>query len=496
MKPLGTITVCFPYVDEVTRDTLELMMNEAENYADFTERLCDRVISEPSSPVLEYLAFSFAFWIENYNPIDRLEAAGKVSDLAKPLLLHVKIDRGTNISWNDMKASLRKALDMSSNDWIATHLYLGWRIATQYHFPEADVEIWPLDKISAAVDENDELRYFKSYLFWIEAKNLQKEGKRKEAITLLRQALIIARKFDDRVYVARILDILASFTKQTDLRQAVDMLNTARELSEELGYLGEIGLVQHHMGHIKGMRGEFDSAIEYQHEYKKHLDSLGSSYHLENSFIALYYNLSGNGERALDFSEKSIPPDEAPNRLLAYARAQQAWALINLERYEEAKEVIDICHKLALKSGDSGQMIWYYIAEGLLDKAEKRFEDGLVNFQKVLDFDAEDPTPVIQNICLLNLTEIEVDMLTETALQMNRDSSGNWMTKLEEHVQKNDFPGIAAQSRILNAKLRYRQGRYDDVRKILKEVQETAETPSMRYLKDMMISKFPDVIVT
>jgi len=68
--------------------------------------------------------------------------------------------------------------------------------------------------------------------------------------------------------------------------------------------------------------------------------------------------------------------------------------------------------------------------------------------------------------------------------------------KLEEQVQEHDFPGIAAQSMILKAKLRYRQGKYDDVRKILRDVQETAKTPSMRYLNDMMISKFPDMIVT
>ncbi|MFW9767856.1 MAG: hypothetical protein ACFFF9_11530 [Candidatus Thorarchaeota archaeon] len=496
MDPLGTITVHFPYVDEKTRDTLELVMNEAENYADFTEKLCDRIISGPSSPLLEYLAFSFAFWIQNYNPIDRLEAAGKVSDLARPLLLQLKVERGANIIWDEVRAALVKALDMSPNDWISTHLYLTWKMETQYLFSETDVEIWPLDTIWAAVNETDELRYFKSYLLWIEAKNVQMEGKRKEVITLLRQALIIARKFDDKVNVARILDILAGSTKQTDLKQAVDMLNTARELGEELGYIGEIGLVQHHMGHIKGMRGEFDAAVEYQREYKKHLDSLGSSYHLESSFIAMYYNLSGNGESALDFSEKSIPPEGAPNRMLPYARAQQAWALINLERYEEAREVIDICHTLALKSGDSGQMSWYYIVEGLLDKAEKRFENGLTNFQKVLEYYAEDPTPVIQNICLLNLTEMEIDMLTDTALQENQDLSGPWMMKLEKHVHKNDYPGITAQSMILKAKLRYRQGRYDDVRRILKEVQDVAKNPSMRYLNDIMIAKFPDVIVT
>ncbi|MFW9809497.1 MAG: hypothetical protein ACFFE6_08970, partial [Candidatus Thorarchaeota archaeon] len=169
---------------------------------------------------------------------------------------------------------------------------------------------------------------------------------------------------------------------------------------------------------------------------------------------------------------------------------------INLERYDEAKEVIDICHTHALKSGDVNHVNWYYMVEGLLDKAENRFENAQMNFQRVLDFMENSPTPLFQNICLLNLTEMEIDMLEDTTLHEKQDLSGNWMEKLEKYVQDNDFPGIAAQSMILKAKLRYRQGKYDDAKKILKEVQKTAKTPSMRYLKDIMIAKFPDVIVT
>ncbi|MHA1936239.1 MAG: hypothetical protein ACW97A_13265 [Candidatus Thorarchaeota archaeon] len=496
MEPLGTITMCYPYVDEKTKDTLESIMNEAKNYADFTERLCDRVSSEPSSQVMEYLAFSFAYWLDNFNLIDRLEAAGKVSDLAKPILLIVKAERGLSVSWNEVKASLVNALNLAPNDWIASHLYLQWRMYTEHFFSEADVEVRPLDTISAAVNENSELQYFESYLLWITAKNLQRENNRKGAIAHLKQALAIARKFDDRVYVACILGILASLTKHTDLKKAVDELVTARELSEELGYKFQIGSIQHQMGHIMGLRGELDAAIEYQCEWKANLKSLGSSAPIHNSFIAMYYNLSGNGEKALDLSEKALTPESAHNRMLPYAQAQQAWALINLGRYAEARSVIATCQKLALKSGDIGQMTWYYLVEGLLDKAERRFENAEIDFKKVLDFIDEDPAPLFRNICLLNLTEMEIEMLADTSLHEGHDSSGHWMKKLEEYVQKNDLPGITAQSMIMKAKFRYSQGKYDEVRKILKEVQEIARKPSMRYLNDMIISKFPDMIVT
>jgi tetratricopeptide (TPR) repeat protein len=495
LEPLGTITMCYPFVDEKTKDTLESVMNDAENYGDFTERLCDRVISEPSSPVLEYLVFSFAYWLDNYNLIDRLEAAGKVPDLAKPILLIIKAGRGISLSWNEVKSSLVNALGLAPNDWIATHLYLQWRMYTQQYFSEADVEIRPLETIAASVNENSELQYFESYLHWITAGSLEKENDRKGAITILKKALAIARKFDDRVYVACLLGRIGGLTKHTDLKLSADLLISSRELSEELGYEFQIGAVQNQLGHIMGVRGEFDAAIEYHREFMAHQDSLGSSTPMANAVLAFFYNQIGNGERALEFAKKGLAPEGASFLWISYTSAQHAWALINLGRYPEAQRALASCQRIALKSGNIGYLAWYYMVEGLLDKAEKRFENAAENLQKVLDFYEKDPLPLFQNVCLLNLTEIEIDTLADTSLHEDLDSSGRWMRKLEGYVQEKDLPGIAALSMILKAKLRYRQGRYDEVRRILKEVQETAKASSMRYLNDIITSKFPDVIV-
>jgi len=434
LKPVGTITVCFPYVDEKTRSTLEAVMDKAENYSDFTEKLCDRVISESSSPEMEYLALLFAYRIENFNLIDRLEVAGKVSDLSRPLLLLVKAQKGASIKWDEMKASLMGALSAAPNDWIASHLYLTWRLSTSIYFAEADTEIRSLEVVSAAVKENSEMGYFEQYLLRIAAARLGKDNLVREQISHLKQALAIARKFNDEVSVAFILLNLAALTKHTDLQKAIDMTVTTKRLTEDLGSKSLIGHIQQHMGHIMGMRGEYDAAVEYQCEYKVIQESLGISAPIINAMIALYYNLSGNGEEALKFAGEAFTQEEAPHTLLPYARAQQAWALINLGRYTEAEKAIEILQKQVLKSGDSMQMIWYSIIEGLFDKVEERFENAVINFKKALDSNAENLTPLFQNICLLNLTEIEIDTLADSALQEDNDSSGPWMMKLEEQT--------------------------------------------------------------
>ena len=223
---------------------------------------------------------------------------------------------------------------------------------------------------------------------------------------------------------------------------------------------------------------------------------LGLSIIFFNSVIASYYNMAGYGEKALELAKTSLTLADSESRKLPYTRAQIAWALIILGRFDEAKAEIVVCHELISKSGDSLQMVWYNIVEGILDKAESNFENAVTNFKEVLKYYEEDPTPVVQNICLLNLTEIEIEMLTEESLDEKSESSGPWMKKLVEHAETNDLPGIAARALLLKAKLRHRQGQYDEVRKILKEVQEIAQAPSMKYLNDLVISKFPDIIVT
>ncbi|MGY5860255.1 MAG: hypothetical protein RTU63_12875, partial [Candidatus Thorarchaeota archaeon] len=391
MKPLGTITMCFPYVDEETMSVLQSVMDEAENITDFTERLCDKVCSEPSSPLLEYLAFYFPYRIYYDALIDRLEQAGKVSDLVTPLLLITKVNKGQGISWDEMKTSLVKALTVAPNDWIVTQLYLTWRLAAEYYYPESDVDIRPIEAINSSVNENKDLKFFKSLLLQIEASTFLREHKVKDALILLRQALTIARKFDDQIMVAYLLHSLANKIKHTDVKQAIDLLLSSRELSEQLGYRYGINIVQHELGHIMGLRGELNAAIEYHFECKAVLESQGRYTMFLDSVIAMYYNLAGNGEKALELAKAPLALADSGNRNLAYTRAQIAWALIILGRFDEAKAEIVVCHELASKSGESSWMMWNKLVEGILDKAESNFENAVTNFKEVLKYFEEDP---------------------------------------------------------------------------------------------------------
>lgn len=486
--------MCFPHVDESTRATLRSLMEEAENYADFTDRLCDRVCEEPSPPLLKYFSVFFAFHIEWYNPVDRLESAGNITALALPIVLLIRGRRADPVSWDEMRAAMIRALELAPNDWIASHLYLTWRFKAEILYPECDVDIRPIDAIAATVRENRDLAFFEAYLLQFDALGYFRENKGTDAIAKLEQALAVARKFDDQILMVDYLLDLASNIKHTDMKRAMHYFTLCRELGEELGYKDRVAMVHHQMGHIKGMRGEIDAAIESQIEYKAVRESLGLPTEYMSSVIAFYYNQIGDGEKAFEHAKIILDFEGSVLRHLAYTRAQLVWSLINLGRLEEAKVELAEALTIANKSGDISQIVWVRMVEGILDKVEGSFDSAIECFTEVLSHLEERPIPLLVNICLLNLSEIEIEMLTHESLAKNAETSGPWMQKLMEHAEKNDLPGISARSLLLKAELRRRQGRSNDVRKLIDKVQETAKAPSMRYLKDLSISMFPEIV--
>lgn len=497
LKPLGTITMCFPHIDEKTKTTLKSVMEEAKNYADFTERICKRVCSEPTSPLLEYFAFFFPFHITDYNLIDKLVNSGKVPVLAKPLLLITRYRRGESIDWDQMQHSLNEALKEAPNDWISIHLYLKWRCFAEWNFPsECYTEVEQIQSIAKRVNEKKELEFFKTYFLRFEISRLNADMRFREMYKLLDQAYLIARKHDEQVMVADLLTLLAS-TSEPTMERGLDFLNSALELSEQLGYRYRIGHVHQQFGYKRAIRGEWNASIKHLQEFHRSRESIGLQANEYNSIIAWHYNQIGDGDEALKLVDRAIQSHESIRRQRSFSYAQRAYALINLGRYDEARSELAVAKEISSTSGSAWmRFLWVQLVEAILERAERNFDSAKTTFEDILNTMEENTVHAIQNRCLLNLTEIEIEQLDIESLDTPIDSSGIWMQRLEDHAEKMDYPGIIAQSLILKAKLRQKQGRYDEVITILNEVLKAAKTPSMRYLNDMVNSTFPDINIT
>jgi tetratricopeptide (TPR) repeat protein len=471
-------------------------MEKAENYADFTKKLCDKVCAEPTSPLLQFFAYYYSWLLDEHGLHEQLANAGKVPDLAEPLHLTCTAGLGEAVHWEDMKKALKRALNAAPNDWVATLLYLAWRLPAESLYPESDVDIRPIELIETGIHENQELSNFGSDLYLLKGSRLLRERNLKKASKAFSQAIAIARKFDDPIRVANILTYEANSVKHTDVKKALDLLATSRELCRQPGYRQGLGMVLLEMGHIMAFRGELDAAIDYHLEFGSIQEVLSLQSSGVHSTIAAHYNTMGDGKKALEYAGTASGQRIPHRRSTAQLHTQLAWALTNLGRTDEARDELEKSGKLATKSGDSRLLTYSRIVEGILDKAENNYDSAVQNFEEVLRSLEDDPVPLWQNLCLLNLVEIEIERLSPESIDVNADSSGPWMKRLDEHTEKNDLPGIAARSLILKASLRKKQGRHDEVRSLLKEVLRTAESPSMRYLNDFVLSAFPDVILS
>lgn len=495
MKPIGTITACFPHVDEETKIVLATVMTEAENFADFTKKLCERVCKEETTPLLEYFAVYFSFRLGLSSLIDRLQDIGKVCDLALPLMLLDKVSRGKSMTWSQMRAAQVSAIKAAPNDWIVCHQYLTWRIQAESLFPDSDVDVQSIDAITLSVNQHQDLKFFESYLHWLTASHHVRDNNRALAVEELKQALVIAREFDEQVMIVDLLINIVNNIKHTNYSQAMDLLKSSKKLSEQLGFTYAIGIAAHHMGHIMSYRGELDAAIECQAQYGAMCESLGVRKMGVNLITAAFLNYMGNGGKALELLEGDRESWKANRRILPFFHTQMAYAWINLGNLDKARLELSVAEEMAIKSGDARQILRSRVIEGILEKEECDFDAAISTFKEVMDYLEDNPTPIWQDLALLSLTEIEIEQLTDEQLEQKPDTSGPWMQRLFQHVEKNDLPGIAAHALLLKAELRRKQKRFDDMRKLLKQVQKTAKAPSMKYLNDLAVSMFPDIIV-
>ena len=56
MKPMGTITKYYPFVDEETKSILGTLMDGSSSYYDFVQQLCEVVLEDEDRIVNPYFA--------------------------------------------------------------------------------------------------------------------------------------------------------------------------------------------------------------------------------------------------------------------------------------------------------------------------------------------------------------------------------------------------------------------------------------------------------
>ena len=96
---------------------------------------------------------------------------------------------------------------------------------------------------------------------------------------------------------------------------------------------------------------------------------------------------------------------------------------------------------------------------------------------------------IVKNLCYFHLADIEVEIYSPE----REDLSESWLNRFETHVEGKGYPGFAAQAKILRTKLLQKKGESEKSQALANEVLEIAKSPSMRYLKEMIVTYVPEI---
>jgi hypothetical protein len=201
VKPLGTITKYYPFIDEETQSILISLMDESSSYYDFVQRLSDVVLENEVPVNLAYLAAVQAWWCRTEETKSLIQEKYKDVPCIRPWgYLHYS-SQTHQVKYHDaVVEAIEKAMDTALDDWMVAELHL---LHTFYHWPiHGDIPSYlePLEKAKSLTDANPLLNCFESLICAFEGMAKRREGYIKEALAIFQRGQELAEIHDDSLY--------------------------------------------------------------------------------------------------------------------------------------------------------------------------------------------------------------------------------------------------------------------------------------------------------
>ncbi|MHA2114543.1 MAG: hypothetical protein ACXABM_03525, partial [Candidatus Thorarchaeota archaeon] len=133
MKPMGTITKYYPFIDEETKSTLNSLMDESSSYYDFVLKLSDVVLTNDVPINLAYLAAVHAWWTRTEENMKLIQDKYRDAPCVKPWAYGHRSAEKDQAEYHDaVVEAIDKAMETTLDDWMMTELHL---LHAFYHWP-------------------------------------------------------------------------------------------------------------------------------------------------------------------------------------------------------------------------------------------------------------------------------------------------------------------------------------------------------------------------
>jgi len=470
-------------------------MDEAKDYNDFAERLCQKAISEPLPDLAIYFAYYHCYNQDKYDFLRQLINANVRTELTQLFGLVAAQRGGEDIEWSEYQKAMFSALKRVENDWLACHIYIAWRVMIEiFKMPEAAVDNETLNVLTSKIETDEEYGFFLSQVHRIAATRLVTEGNLKEAIKYYDMAISAAKKYDDQEALCWLLIGKANIVKQFNFNEALSLLEIAKEIVDDLGLLNGRWGYPHELGHISMAKGEFEKAIDYQNQCVAGRLDQGLPVGFMRLVIASIYNQKGDGKTALKLIRES--QHEYGKEADVICQTQGTWAYLLLDKIDEANQCLEKARASSLNSGNETYLAHIHFLEGLLAKKQGDLSSAVFSFGNALEVYERSQVLASIHFVLTEIVDAEIELTSSKKDSARLEVSGPWMRKLLDYVEEKDLPGTAAQANLLLAKFKFKQGRIKESRKLVEQVLDISEKTGMHYLKDKAGLLVPDLLLT
>jgi tetratricopeptide (TPR) repeat protein len=491
MKPMGTITKYYPFIDEETKSILNSLMKDSSSYYDFVQKMYDVVLTNDVPIKLAYIAAVQAWWCRTEKSMKLIqERYNEISWIRPWGYYHGSMERDQLQQHEALVDSIDKALDGFHEEWIKTELHL---LHAFFHHPFGAVEslLEPLEKAKALIDANPQLKCFESLTYAFQGLAKAREGDMKGSLSDLKRGRDLAEAYDDSLYkyenmlqegnllrrLSRFQNATSVFEDLYDLVQDLDVPYFECEVLNDYAILFEAN-------------GEFDLAISSHFEVLK---IMGDLRQFDTSWILLARNYAtlGDGHQALEWINRGLEscgPLDTPTMY-----SVKAWALALLDRIEEAEETLEIAHSLTIKSGLEVHLQNHYHFSGVVDLKKGNLLDALGLFEKAWEIAGRSLIVTAKNRVLLDLARVEILIDSQPKDRTIVAVPGKWLSKLETHAMERGLPGIRMYAALLKSEFYQKHGQYKDALGTLHEGLKITDSLGVETLRKRINARIREV---
>jgi tetratricopeptide (TPR) repeat protein len=488
MKPMGTITKYYPFIEEETKSILNSLMDESSSYYDFVQRLCNVILKDEVSVNLVYVAAVQAWWCRTEETKSLIQEKYKDVPCIRPWgYLHYS-SQTHQVKYHDaVVEAIEKAMETSLDDWMVTELHL---LHTFYHWPiHGDIPSYlePLEKAKSLTDANPLLNCFEPLICAFEGMAKRREGYTKDALAIFQRGQELAEVHDDSLYKYMNLSGQARVLMYFNIHDSLARFEELYVLVQDL----EVPYLESDMLHDSGVAyetaGEYDLAISSHLEKMNVLGRAG----LPEPMRARVYATLGYGQQALDLINGYFERFGHPEVPILYLR--KAWALALLNRLEEAEQNLDTAQSLLITYGSEWQLGIYYHVSGVIELARGDFLAALDFLEKAWEVSERIPRDTNQNRALLDLARAEILIDNQSKDSTKVVVPGKWLSKLEKFATERDLPGVRMQTALLKSEFYQNHGQLKDAHATLQDALDITDSLGVATLRKRISDRIQEI---